>query len=91
MKIKNNHIPTVSPLNNGVNVILHLIALLWTDQRAITLFCTDTGAKSVIARSLVTNYCSVQNFTNNNKFFLILGRILKAVFLISFLRVLYLG
>ena len=38
-------------LYNGENVIFHVIALEWTNQRAITLFCIDTGAKSVIVRS----------------------------------------
>ena len=35
----------------GENAIFYIIALSRTNQRAITPFCTDTGAKSVIAEA----------------------------------------
>ena len=43
----------------------HVIALLRTNQCAITLFCNDTNAKSVIARSLVRNFRSLCNVFPN--------------------------
>ena len=40
-------------------MIFHVIVLLWTNQQAITLFCTNTGTKSAIACSLVRNFHSI--------------------------------
>ena len=46
---------------NGKNVIIYVIALLWTNERAITLFCTDMGAKRMGTKRAIV--CSmVRNF-----------------------------
>ena len=42
---------------NGENAIIYVIALLWTNERAITLFCTDMGAKRMGAKCAIV--CSM--------------------------------
>ena len=51
---------------NGENAIIYVIALLWTNERAITLFCTDMGAKRMGAKcAIVCKMCnSVLNGQN---------------------------
>ena len=46
-------------------MIFHVIALLRTNQRAITLFCTDSGVNGEIARSFVTKFRSARWHTIN--------------------------
>ena len=55
---------------NGENAIIYVIALLWTNERAITLSCTDMGArrmgaKRAIVCSMVRNFHSVQKHAIN--------------------------
>ena len=53
--LANNHIPTVNPLEQRRKCGFTLNCTLVDRSTSITLFCTDTGAKSVIAYSLVIN------------------------------------
>ena len=57
-----DRMPITSPrstLYYGENAIFQVIALLRTNQRAITLSATIRVQKNVIARSLVRNICSL--------------------------------